>query len=158
MRRLFKGYACLLETRSGRTNDVGQAPYGVGDNKDDERIDSRVEKGKDLPLLRHGQVAECENEAGNSQREHGNRVQNLSAGKACAHDNIGDCNAQRDVENRCEPRVFQTIFNRWQGQVMAERGVKMRKRPTGRQDRGVPIFREGDENNSDVRKDSQGCN
>ena len=111
LRSFLKGDAGLLKTRYRRTDHIGKSPNAVGDDKDRKRILERVQCAENFSFLRHRQVAEREDDAGNGQREHGDRVEDVAAGKLRADDNVSDRDTQDEINHRRKAGVLKAVSN-----------------------------------------------
>ncbi len=96
------------------------------------------------------EVTEGENKARDGEGEHSHGVENLAAGQAGAGDDIGDGDAEDEIDDGGERGVFETILDGGEGQVVAEGGAEMVEGPAVGQDGAVPIAREGDEDDAEV--------
>ena len=158
LRRFLKGDTRLLKSRRGGTDDVGEPANAIGDHENRQGILDRVERSQELPLLCHGQITECKNDAGNCERKHSHCVEDLASGKFRAHDNIGDGDAQDDIHESGEAGVFEAVLNGRERETMTESVLKVLKRPAARKDRAIPIARKGDEDDTEMRKNGKGGN
>ena len=155
LRGFFERDAGLLKARDGGAHDVRQAADGVGDDEQASGIFRGIEEGEGASILRHGDVAEGEDEAGHGEREHGHRVEDAASGKICADDDVGDGDAEDDVHDGGGARVFQAVDDGRDGEAVAERDVEMLRGPSRWKDGAIPLAREGHEHDARVRQERE---
>ena len=142
MRGFFERHARLLETGHGGADDVGQTPHRVGDDEQQRRVLRGIEKGKRAAVLGHRDIAKGEHKSRHRERQHGQRIKQPSAREVGADGDVGDGDAEQEVHDRGDARVFQAVDDRRHGEVVAERGVVVMERPGVRQHGLIPIARE----------------
>ena len=140
----------LLETCGGGPDNIRQAPHRVGNHKDQQGIDGRIEEFKDLPLLSHREITEGEHQPRNGKRHHRERVEDLPTRETRANHHIGNSHSQDDIEQGRKARVFEAVLDRREREVVAERRLEVRKSPTTRQDGLIPLTGKRHEHHSEV--------
>ena len=124
-RGLLECHARLLEAGGGRPHHIGQPAHGVGDDQQRGRILDRIEPGEQVPVLAHGEIAESQDEAGNRERQHGEKIEDCAAGEAGAHDHIRDGGAEHEVDDGGKAGVFEAVGDGRHRQVVAERQAEI---------------------------------
>ena len=125
----------------------------VGDDQQNRGINDGVEEREKLSLLRHRKVAEGEDEAGHGEGQHREEIEDLPAGDFRAHHDVGDCDAQNDVDQRGDAGEFQAVRDGGHGEVVAEGDGEVLEGVILRQDGAIPVFGERDEGDAEVGED-----
>ena len=77
----------------------------------------------------------------------------MASDQAGAHDDVGDGDAEEDIQDHGEAGVFEAVLDGGEGHFVAEGEAEVVEREGGGKNGAVPVTREGDENDANVGED-----
>jgi len=107
---------------------------------------------QDLPLAGQRQIAEGHDDAGHRQGQHRHGIEQAAPPLLAAHHDPGHADAQQQVQQGRKRGVLEAVGDSRQGQAMTQRTGEMRQGQPGGQERGIPVFRQGQQHHAGMRQ------
>src|SRR5205814_1484879 len=108
---------------------------------------------EELPVLAHGEISESQHQPRHGERQHRQEVENLAAAHLGPHDDVGEGDAEEEIDDGGEAGVLEAVGNGRDGEVVAESYAEILQVEIPRKHGGIPVVGEGHEHNAEVRQD-----